>query len=65
MKTLKSRLERETYLSRTENHMFALKSTKTNTKKSLGSAHKKRSVGLVETNNFFLTTSYFKEILSV
>ena len=50
-KLKKSRLERETYLSRTENHIFALKSS-TNTKKSLGSAKKLGSVGLVETNNF-------------
>jgi len=47
-----SRLERETYLSRTENHIFALKSS-TNNKTSLGSAK------LVKTNSFLRLIQIF------
>ena len=45
------RLESETYVSRSENHIFALKSSM-NTEKGLGLAQKIGSLGLVETNNF-------------
>jgi len=44
------RLGRETYLSRTEDHIFALKSS-TTTIKSLDSAQK-GAIRLVETKNF-------------
>ena len=47
-----SMLEQETYLSRSENHIFALKSS-TNTKKSLGSAQQNR-IGRASANKQLL-----------
>ena len=47
-----SRLERETYLSLIENHIFALKSS-TNTKNRLVSAPRNR-VGQVSAKKYFL-----------
>jgi len=48
---LYGRLEPETYLSLTENHIVVLKPSP-NTQQSVGSAQKIGSAGLVETNNF-------------